>query len=126
MPQGSLTAYNGKLYGMTIIGGINQTGVIFEFDPTITTYTKKYDFDSFNGNNPFGNLSFYQGKFYGMTSAGGANNMGVIFEWDPATNIYIKKYDFDAVNGGSKNFLIHNGKFYGMANGIFEWDPATN
>lgn len=50
-PQGSLVqAGNGKLYGMTINGGLiddqGSYGVIFEFDPTTNTYTKKFHFDS--------------------------------------------------------------------------------
>jgi uncharacterized repeat protein (TIGR03803 family) len=41
-PYGSLIqAVDGKLYGMTEDGGSNNIGVIFQFDPLTSTYTKK-------------------------------------------------------------------------------------
>lgn len=92
-PYGSLVQYsgNGKLYGLTKQGGANAQGVIFEFDPTTNTYTKKIDMLAANGYSAFGSLVEASGKLYGMTSLGGANSLGVIFEYDPATNTYTKK-----------------------------------
>ena len=47
-PLGSLIqALNGKLYCMTSIGGSNNFGVIFSFDPTTSIYTKLMDFDPY-------------------------------------------------------------------------------
>lgn len=136
-PYGSLTVKDGKLYGMTIAGGSNNKGVIFEYDPPPSyAYYKKIDFDSANGAYPKGSLTLVDGKFYGMTSAGGAHNAGVIFEWDPTKNIYQKKYDFDGINSSNPdgNLTYSNGKFYGVCfygrpgygGLIFEWDPVTN
>ena len=137
-PKGSLTHYNGKLYGMTSGGGANAIGAIFEYDLTTDTYTKKIDFNSTTmGRSPWGSLTFMNGKFYGLTSAGGANDYGVIFEWDPATNIFTKKVDFDGTTMGRNPYgslNLESGKFYGMTSSggtnnmgvIFEWDPATN
>ncbi|MGK2863095.1 MAG: choice-of-anchor tandem repeat GloVer-containing protein, partial [Chitinophagaceae bacterium] len=51
-----LTAYNGKFYSMASSGGTNYLGVIFEWDPLTNTYTKKYDFETATGNDPFGSL----------------------------------------------------------------------
>ena len=34
-------ASNGKLYGMTSGGGSNSYGVLFEYDPSTNTFTKK-------------------------------------------------------------------------------------
>jgi uncharacterized repeat protein (TIGR03803 family) len=52
-PEGSLMqASNGKLYGMTNLGGSNNTGVSFSFDPVSGTYTKLADFTGSNGSNP--------------------------------------------------------------------------
>ncbi len=131
-----LAEYNGKFYAMTSESGINNLGVIFEWDPATNTYTKKYDFDGTAGSTPYGSLVLYNNKFYGMTVLGGANDAGVIFEWDPATNTYTKKYDFDGTNGGRPfgSLTEQGGIFYGMTNTggannqgvIFEWDPATN
>jgi uncharacterized repeat protein (TIGR03803 family) len=137
-PMGSLIqADNGKIYGMTYQGGVNDLGVLFEWDPAIDTYTKKLDFNgSENGSNPAGSLlQAGNGLLYGMTWAGGANSYGVLFEWAPNTNIYIKKFDFDLENGGHPSSLIKasNGRFYGVASGgiygfgvLFEWDNETN
>ncbi|MDX1902796.1 MAG: putative Ig domain-containing protein [Thermonemataceae bacterium] len=132
-----LVAYNGKFYGMTAFGGVNDKGVIFEWDLASNTYTKKVDLSDANGSEPWGSLTLYNNKFYGMTGRGGANNEGVIFEWDPATNTYTKKQDFDGTSKGSQSYgslVLYNNKFYGVTNRgganfvgvIFEWDPATN
>jgi uncharacterized repeat protein (TIGR03803 family) len=136
-PQNTkLAEYQGKFYGMTRAGGTSSQGVIFEWNPTTNAYTKKIDFSSSIGSQPYGSLTLYNDKFYGMTSNGGVNNAGVIFEWDPATNVYTKKFDFDNANGRVpfNSLSLYNDKFYGMtfqggANNrgvIFEWDPATN
>ncbi len=133
-----LKATNGKLYGMTEDGGDNDYGVLFEYDPTTDTYTKKFDFDNNNGANPHGSLmQASNGKIYGMTEHGGANGYGVLFEYDPTTDTYTKKLDFDWSNGAYPSGALiqaSNGKMYGMtelggANTygvIFEYDPETN
>lgn len=135
-PDGSLTFYSGKFYGMTNRGGAYDRGVIFEWNPLSNTYTKKIDFDSLNGGNPQGRLVLNGTKFYGLTSAGGTNNKGVIFEWDPATNNYAKQIDLTLSGGASPygSMTLYNSKFYGMTDSggvnnvgtIFEWDPSTN
>jgi uncharacterized repeat protein (TIGR03803 family) len=86
-PFGSFALYNDKLYGMTRNGGVNNYGVIFEWDPATNDFTKKIDFDgTAKGRYPRGSLTLKDGKFYGMTSNGGVSQNGVIFEWDPSTN----------------------------------------
>lgn len=135
-PAGTLRQLGGKLYGMTNSGGVNNAGVIFEWDQAAGQYTKKIDLSNATGSKPSGSLAFSNGKFYGMTKTGGDNGDGVIFEWDPAANTYTKKIDLLYDNGSAPqgNLTLNNGKFYGMtniggANGggvIFEWDPVTN
>lgn len=137
-PLGSLILKNGKFYGMTNLGGANGLGVIFEWDPTANTLTKKIDFDgTVKGSYPYGCLTSSGDKFFGMTLRGGANGAGIIFEWDPVTNTFTKKIEFDGTAKGSApmGFLtLSGGKFYGMTSGggtssmgvIFEWDPVTN
>ncbi|MEO6489702.1 MAG: choice-of-anchor tandem repeat GloVer-containing protein, partial [Ferruginibacter sp.] len=127
--------FNGKLYGMTFLGGTGD-GVIFEWDPVSNLYTKKIEFSNLIGTHPYGSLTLLSGRFYGMTSDGGADGKGVIFEWDPATNIYTKKYDFNGTDGNNPrgSLTVKDGKFYGLtysggATGegvIFEWDPVSN
>ncbi len=136
-PTGSLIqAVNGKLYGMTYSGGANYNGVLFEYDPTTNTYTKKLDFASFE--RPLGSLKqASNGKLYGMTYAGGANYNGILFEYDLATNTYTKKLDFGGASKGSypRGSLTEspNGKLYGITSSggsndagvLFEFNPAT-
>ncbi|MEO7048714.1 MAG: choice-of-anchor tandem repeat GloVer-containing protein [Ferruginibacter sp.] len=134
--NGTLVYNNGKFYGTTPLGGTNNRGVIFEWDPATNIYTKRIDFITSTGGIPFGSLTLKGGKFYGMTSSGGANSYGVIFEWDPVTNTYTNKKDFNGTDGSGPygNITENGGKFYGMtysggssgAGVIFEWDPATN
>jgi|ERR1035437_9118074 uncharacterized repeat protein (TIGR03803 family) len=137
-PTGSLTFAGGKLYGMAFYGGANYYGVIFEWDTTTNTFTKKFDFDGINtGGNPAGSLTLAGGKLYGMTSQGGVNGVGVIFEWNPVTNAFSKKFDFDNTNSGGWPFgslTLAGGRFYGMTSSggandygvIFEWNTASN
>ena len=91
---------DGKLWGMTHEGGANGLGVIFQYDPTGTNYTKKYDFDGINGSLPRGSLLFANdGMLYGVTESGGTNDWGVLFQYDPNNSTFTKKFDFDGTNG---------------------------
>jgi uncharacterized repeat protein (TIGR03803 family) len=133
-------APNGKIYGTTNQDGLNNTGVIFEYDPSTNIYVKKIDLSTANGRNPYGSLLLASnGKLYGMTSDGGANNKGVIFEYDYSSNTYTKKIDFDSANGyssfgGSSLIQASSGKLFGVtSNGgandkgvIFEYDFSSN
>ena len=140
-PEGSLLeATNGKLYGMTSRGGSNSYGVLFEYDPGLSTFTKKVDFDGAAlGRGPKGSLvEATNGKLYGMTYYGGLNGDGVLFEYDPIAGNFTKKVDFDnaATGGNPWGSLLEasNGKLYGMTqNGgsndhgvLFEYDPVNN
>ncbi|CAN5460066.1 hypothetical protein BH10BAC3_BH10BAC3_17480 [soil metagenome] len=140
-PSGSLVqAIDGKLYGMTELGGSNSVGVIFSFDPSSSIYTKLLDFDANNGRNPYGSLmQASDGKLYGMTSAGfnNGNSAGDIFSFNPSTSTFTKLKAFDGTDGGiPKGNLMQSvdGKLYGMtelggSNGvgvIFSFDPSTS
>ncbi len=139
-PMANLTeGPNGKLYGMSAVGGYAGGGNIFEWDPVTNAYSEKYSFyynpNTPSGHFPLGSLTYQGGLLYGMTRYGGSNNKGVIFEWNPTTNVYTKRMDFGGLNGEEPygDLTYYNGKFYGMTrkggtNGlgvIFEWNPAT-
>ncbi len=101
-PTGSmLQTSSGILYGMTKSGGANGLGVIFEYNVTTDTYTKKYDFVSGStGSQPFGSLiKAANGLLYGVTNQGGANSYGALFEYNISTTSYTKKIDFTSSNG---------------------------
>ena len=102
-PRGNLLqASNGKMYGMTMKGGTNQDGVIFEYDIATSTFTKLFDFlDATSGKEPKGGLmQATNGKLYGLTSDGGSFGNGVLFEYNPMTYEYIVKVHFDDLNKG--------------------------
>jgi uncharacterized repeat protein (TIGR03803 family) len=140
-PAGSLSqATNGKLYGTTLEGGINDMGVLFEYDPATNVFVKLVDFNGVN-NGALPYESVFQasnGKLYGMTTQGGTNNAGVIYKYDLVTQNLTKELDFDGSgNGGAprgKLLQASNGKLYGMTyyggtNGygvLFEYDFATS
>lgn len=102
-PEGTLMqAANGKLYGVTANGGVNNAGVLFSYDIAASTYTKLYDFDGTTGSNPLGNL--YQSpdqKLYGSASNGGANNLGTLFSYDLTTATCTNIHDFTGAADGS-------------------------
>lgn len=139
-PFGSLIqASDGKLYGITNSGGTNYLGVLYQYDPITSIYTKKFDFDMTNGARPYGALKqATDGKFYGMTAQGGANNLGVLFQYDPANSTYTKKLDFNgSINGSSPYGSLmqaSSGKLYGMTirgggynmGVLFQYDPITS
>ncbi len=135
-PYGSLIESGGKFYGMTVSGGLNSAGVIFEYDPAgAGAYTVLHDFDNSDGANPFGSLIESGGKFYGMTESGGSNGDGVLFEYDPAGGgAYNVLYHFAYSTGAwpKSDLLALAGKFYGTTSVggtgdygvLFEFDPA--
>lgn len=139
-PQGSFeVGSNGKLYGVTFEGGANGHGVIFEYDPSTSTYAKKFDFDGANaGSKPFSGLTLASsGKMYGMTCFGGPLQRGVFYEFETATGTYAKKFEFDFFTRGANPMGLvtesPNGKLYGLtkiggtfeAGVLFEFDPTS-
>lgn len=140
-PRGSLTkTTDGKLYGTSYLGGANNFGTLFEYDPSQNAYSVKVNFSITNGTKPFGSvMQASNGKLYGMTSSGGAYNSGTLFEYDPTNQLYTVKVTFDGSNGKeAQGGLIQasNGKLYGMTylssagnenrGVLFEFDPVTS
>lgn len=141
LPFGSLfLASNQTFYAMTYQGGTSNSGVLFQFNPSNSTYKKKLDFNSaLNGSNPYGDLCLANNfKLYGMTYQGGTQNAGVIFEFDPKKNKYSKKVDLESAAYGKNTYgsfvQASNGKLYGMTyqggtsdyGTILEYDPIND
>jgi uncharacterized repeat protein (TIGR03803 family) len=137
-PFGSLLSLaSGVWYGMTSLGGANNFGVIFSFDPTSSTYTDLYDFSATGGEQPYGSLiQATDGKLYGLTIDGGLSGDGVIFSFDPVSLTYTDIHDFSGADGEQPNGSLMqaaDGKLYGFAayggaNGdgvIFSMDTST-
>jgi len=135
-PSGALLEANqGKLYGITGVGGSHNAGVLFSYDITLSSYSKLEDFDSAGGYYPSGTLvQAMDGKLYGTTTMGGTTNNGVIFSFDTLSSDYESLYNFDLLNGASPTGNLSqagDGNLYGMtatggSNGygvIFSYDP---
>jgi uncharacterized repeat protein (TIGR03803 family) len=87
-PTGFLTAYNNKLYGMTITGGANDVGTIFEWNPATSVIQSKISFNNLtNGEMPYGGLTLVGGKFYGMSGR-------YLIEWNPTSNVLNTKQNY--------------------------------
>lgn len=140
-PKGSLMqASNGNLYGMTLMGGTNSFGVLFEYDLFTNTYTVKYNFDSITGGNPEGSLTESMGILYGLTGTGANGNVnGSLFAFNLSNNNMSVKVLFNTTQGNpitTKCDLLKasNGNLYGtsVSNGIygngliFEYDPIID
>jgi hypothetical protein len=145
-PNGGLIEVNNKLYGTTLNGGANEQGpfnpgrggVIFEFDISTNSYTKKIDLDTISGSTPFELIKADNNKLYGLTGVGGAddlgNHYGTLIEYDPTTNLLSKKHDFGFhgttwpyynTGYGNTGYLLQasNGKLYGTNQYcLFEYD----
>jgi len=84
-----LTDTSGNLYGVTLNGGVNNVGAVYELSPsengnwsekTLYSFSEEND----NGVTPTGGLhSDAAGNLYGTTFAGGANDVGTVFEVTP-------------------------------------------
>ncbi len=133
-----LTEHNGKIYGVTTKGGINDQGVLFEYDPLLDTYSKKVDFGgSIVGKQPLVGLLGSGDFLYGMTSLGGLSNEGTVFKYNLTTDTYTTEFSFNEKPKGANpgaDLLAFDGKLYGLTpsggaanNGVlFEFDTATN
>ncbi|HQQ97292.1 MAG TPA: hypothetical protein PLX35_08510 [Cyclobacteriaceae bacterium] len=104
-PYGDIVqATDGKLYGMTNGGGANSNGIIYQYDPYVTTsnYAVKFSFNgAASGSAPYGALvESSPGKLYGTTSSGGAQSSGTFFQYDIA-GTFTKIKDLGGADGAS-------------------------
>jgi uncharacterized repeat protein (TIGR03803 family) len=105
-PKGSLIlGPDGKLFGMTELGGVNDKGVVFSVQKSGPNgnYQKLLDFDgAAKGSNPTGNLLLASdGKLYGMTRDGGTGGLGVVFRINMDGSGFLKLFDFNGTASGS-------------------------
>jgi hypothetical protein len=147
-PTGGLVeGVPGKLYGTTVIGGMNYgaeahafygSGILFEYDIATNTYTKKIDFDvDTNGFNPSPLTLGANGKLYGLL--GGYYDMqapegeitGSLYEYDIPSNTMTVLHNFTWTEAGGpmQGTLLKgsDGNLYGHhKRGIFRFNPITN
>ncbi len=112
-----LLAYDGRMWGMTRLGGGSDQGVIFSIAIDGTNFIIEHHFDGTSGSNPDGSLVLHDGQLWGTTSSGGFSNQGVIFSFNATTGIFTNVYDFDGTNGSAPrgDLIVHDGQLWGMA-----------
>lgn len=120
-PRGGLIKSNhGSYYGLTSSGGVNNDGVLFEYNPINNTYIKRHEFLSLtSGSAPVGNLvQAANGYLYGFTTSGGVNGGGTLFSYNPIDSSFTKVFDFTNASGispeGTLAYNTSNGLLYGM------------
>jgi uncharacterized repeat protein (TIGR03803 family) len=113
-----LIEWDGYLWGMSLMGDQNYSGLIFNYNPVSGEYNKKFDFEYGDGESPYGSLLLASnGKMYGMTCYGGQDDNGVLFEYAPVTNEYQVVVYFNLSNGANPHGSLiqaSNGLLYGV------------
>ena len=91
-PSGGLVADQaGNLYGVTLVGGANNLGAVYQLSPPTTegglwTETVIFSFSGPDGTLPSGQLQFDQsGALYGTTDGGGSLQEGTVFQLAPSS-----------------------------------------
>jgi uncharacterized repeat protein (TIGR03803 family) len=125
-----IQASDGKLYGMTQVGGSSNGGVIFSFDPSTNAYTVIKNLDGSTGTLANNNLvQASDGKLYGTTTT------GTLFSVDPGTFVFtlLANLGGSGTTFGTALVQASNGKLYGLSEGggasnngsIFSFDPVS-
>jgi uncharacterized repeat protein (TIGR03803 family) len=134
---GLIQATDGNFYGMTPLGGTENSGVIFRIDSS-GNETILWDFGgSPDGETPYGSLlQASDGNLYGVTSFGGTLGVGCIFRITTAgveQVLYSFQDSADGAHPQGSLMQASDGKLYGTTasdggNGygvVFRIDPAS-
>jgi uncharacterized repeat protein (TIGR03803 family) len=95
----TLAISKNKLYGITCMGGVKDSGVIFSIDTNGSGYKDLVDLNYSKGFYPYGSLTLVGNKFFGTTYEGGAHDSGVAFEINTNGTEYKKLVDMDSATG---------------------------
>lgn len=140
-PLGNLcSGGNGKLYGVTELGGFGDSCVCFCYDTSTGVYTSFHDlFQNVDSgwNAMSGMMRAADGMLYGLDASGGSIGGGVLYRVDPSIDSYSPLYNFYYAAGMSPMgglIQLSDGKLYGMTyygglNGagvIFSFDPVDS
>ena len=118
-PQSGVTCYNNNLLlGSTLQGGVYNSGVLYSFDISSSTFSviHNFNFADLNGCNPYGTPLLIGNKLYGTTSSCGGG-YGTIYEYDLLSSTFNLLYSMSSIGGGSsRSSLINIGRIlYGTA-----------
>jgi uncharacterized repeat protein (TIGR03803 family) len=81
-PQAGLVRdAKGVLYGTTYVGGTDNLGTVFSYDPKTSAERVLFSFDGKTGANPIGTVAVDSGgNLYGVAYQGGKYGLGTVFE----------------------------------------------
>ena len=126
-PVGTLLrASDGAIYGCARLGGADNDGGVFRFDPATGSYSVVASFSGANGSHPAaGLLQASDGNLYGTTYDGGSANQGTVFRLTTAgalSTLYSFAGGSDGGNPVSRPYQGSDGNLYlttqtGGANG---------
>ncbi len=151
-PSGGLVADQaGNLNGVTLLGGANNLGAVYQLSPPTTeggswTETVIFSFSGPDGTLPSGQLQFDQsGALYGTTDSGGSLQEGTVFQLLPSSRpgaswTQTVLYNFSGGQDGGNpvaGVIINNmGRIFGTASTggsgplsggvIFRLNPPVN
>jgi uncharacterized repeat protein (TIGR03803 family) len=102
-PQGGpISDAQGNLYGVTIEGGLNGTGTVYEYSASTHSLSAIYSFGPSNAGAPNGALAFdTEGNLYGVTRTGGSAGRGTVFEIAADTHTFSTLTTFTGNNGAN-------------------------
>lgn len=119
-----IEADDNKIYGMTKYGGINNEGVLYQYDPVSNVTNIVFDFANFDSSSPVGSLlQASNGLIYGVTE-GSPDGKSVIFAYNPQTGDYSSIFEFNVQNGfkplegliEGDNGLLYGTTYFGGTN----------
>jgi len=90
----AMTPFNGQLYGTTLEGGTNNTGIIFSIGQDGTGYQELFSLAKPTGDQSHSCFVVTDNILYGMTADGGDSGEGVIFAFDPFMSNFQTLYSF--------------------------------
>lgn len=134
-PSDGANPYNGPvlfgstLYGLSFLGGANNSGVIYSYDRSSSMYSVRHSF-TIPGGKAFGSLTPVGDWLYGMVSDHrSASDYGVIFRFRPADDAYevvhafaggsLGGYPYDSLTWDGGHYL------YGTTLGYYPFTGET-
>ena len=145
-PEAPIVSRGNTLFGTTIAGGANNTGMVFRLAGATNAFKALYDFGpvmlgaTADGNNPAAAMTLAGGTLYGTTVFGGTggifNSSGTIFAINPSGGGETAAFDLpDTIAQlAETNVISVNGLLIGAGatggspykeGAVFSLDPAT-
>ena len=108
---------SGNIYGGALYQSPSIDGIIYQFNPTTTTFTPLYSSGGLPEQGPSSLISDSSGNLYGF-GTNGANGFGDVFMFNPTTGAFTDLYDFNGgTDGGTLTYgtlvIDASGNLYG-------------